>query len=115
MNRQEFEQARTFIYADVEREIALAKASQNPFKRLLLRIVGVPSGGGNFMAALALLSYTEFAGRLKNNDFSDVNSRKNFDDFFADLGKDYKQFLTSHNVYKSFRCGMAHEYYVKKD
>ena len=115
MNRQEFEQARTFIYADIEREIALAKASQNPFKKLLLRMAGVPSGGGNFMAALALLSYTEFAGRLKNNDFSDGNSRKNFDDFFVDLGNDYKQFLTSHNVYKIFRCGLAHEYYVKKD
>ena len=115
MNRQEFEQARIFIYADIEREIALAKASQNPFKKLLLRMVGVPSGGGNFMAALALLSYTEFAGRLKNNDFSDGNSRRNFDDFFSHLGKEYKEFLASHNVYKIFRCGLAHEYYVKKD
>ncbi len=115
MNKQEFEQAKSFICADIEREIALAKASQNPFKRLLLRIAGVPSGGANFMAALALLSYTEFAGRLKNNDFSDSNSRKNFDDFFGDLGQDYKQFLATHSVYKIFRCGLAHEYYVKKD
>ena len=67
------------------------------------------------MAALALLSYTEFAGRLKNNDFSDQNSRKHFDDFFEDLGPSYQQFLSQHNVYKVFRCGLAHEYYVKQD
>lgn len=115
MTRKEFEQAQTFIYADIAREVALATASQNPLKKLFLRVAGVPSGGGNFMAALALLSYTEFAGRLKNNDFSDRNSRKNFDDFFKDLGNGYKQFLASHNVYKIFRCGLAHEYYVKKD
>ena len=67
------------------------------------------------MAALALLSYTEFAGRLKNNDFSDQNSRKNFDDFFKDLGASYRQFLSQHNAYKIFRSGLAHEYYVKED
>jgi len=68
------------------------------------------------MLALALLSYTEYGGRLKNNDFSDGTSRKNFDDFFSDLGPAYKQFLTQHNnAYKTFRCGLAHEYYVKKD
>lgn len=115
MTRQELKQTQAFIYADIDREIALARASQNLLKRLFLGVAGVPSGGGNFMAALALLSYTEFAGRLKNNDFSDRNSRKNFDDFFKDLGDEYNQFLSAHNVYKIFRCGLAHEYYVKKD
>ena len=67
------------------------------------------------MAALSLLSYTEYAGRLKHNDFSDGNARKNFDCFFSDLGAGYKQLLTQFNVYKIFRCGLAHEYYVKKD
>lgn len=27
----------------------------------------------------------------------------------------YRQFLAEHNVYKIFRCGLAHEYYVKKN
>lgn len=67
------------------------------------------------MATLALLSYTEFAGRLKNNDFTDKNSRRNFDDFFKDLGPDYQKFLSKHEVYKIFRCGLAHEYYVKSN
>jgi hypothetical protein len=66
------------------------------------------------MAALSLLSYTEFAGRLKLDDFSDSNSRKCFDAFFGDLGPDYAHLLGKHNVYKILRCGLAHEYFVKK-
>ena len=115
MTKQDFERAKRFIYTDVEREIALAKATRHPLKRLLLRIAGIPHGGGNFMAALALLSYTEFAGRLKSQDFSSSNSQKNFDDFFGCLGSHYQKFLSQHKVYKDFRCGLAHEYYVKKD
>ena len=114
MTEQEFRQAQTFIYTDIGREIAMAKATEDPLKRSYLEKAEVPLGGGNFMAALALLSYTEFAGRLKNNDFSERNNRKNFDDFFTTLGTDYKKFLASHEVYKIFRCGLAHEYYVKK-
>lgn len=114
LTEEEFRQAQTFIYTDIGREVAMAKATEDPLKRSYLEKAGVPLGGGNFMAALALLSYTEYAGRLKNNDFSDGNNRKNFNDFFTTLGTDYKKFLDSHNVYKIFRCGLAHEYYVKK-
>ena len=115
MDKQQLLQAKSFIFADVEREIALANTSERWVGRQFLRLAKVPRGGGNFMAALALLSYTEFAGRLKNSDFSDQNSRKNFDDFFNDLGAAYQQFLSQHNAYRIFRCGLAHEYYVKKD
>jgi hypothetical protein len=115
MDKQQLLQAKDFIFADIEREIALADASEHLLGRFWLRRAKVPPGGGNFMAALALLSYTEFAGRLKNNDFSDQNSRRNFDDFFTNLGPSYQQFLSQHNVYKIFRCGLAHEYYVKQD
>jgi hypothetical protein len=41
------------------------------------------------MAALSLLSYTEFAGRLMLSDFSDGNSRKSFDEFFRNMGTGY--------------------------
>lgn len=115
MDKQQLIQAKDFIFSDIEREIALADASEHFLGRICLRFVKVKPGGGNFMAALALLSYTEFAGRLKNKDFSDQNSRKNFDDFFKDLGPPYQQFLSQHNAYKIFRCGLAHEYYVKQD
>ena len=115
MDKTQIVQAKNFIFSDIEREIALSDSSEKLLGRFLLRLAGVPRGGGNFVAALSLLSYTEYAGRLKNNDFSDTNSKKNFDEFFGDLGTDYKQLLTQHNIYKIFRCGLAHEYYVKKD
>ncbi len=115
MDKQQLLQAKDFIFADIEREIALADASEHSLGRFWLRRAKVHPGGGIFMAALALLSYTEFAGRLKNNDFSDKNCQKNFDDFFKDLGASYRQFLSQHNAYKIFRCGLAHEYYVKQD
>lgn len=76
MDKQRLLQAKDFIFADIEREIALADASEHSLGRFWLRRAKVRPGGGNFMAALALLSYTEFAGRLKNSDFSDQNSRK---------------------------------------
>ena len=114
--KKDFEQAKAFIYADIEREIALGKATRSKLRNFFLRIAGIPSGGGNFMAALALLSYTEFAGRLKNQDFSAGNSETYFNDFFALLGPHYRAFLNQHpEVYNTFRCGLAHEYYVKKD
>ena len=116
MDKVAVEQASVFMFADISHEIALANSSERVLGRLGLRLAKIPSGGGNFMAALALLSYTEYAGRLKNNDFSDGNSRKNFDSFFSDLGAGYKQLLAQPlNVYKIFRCGLAHEFYVKKD
>ena len=115
MDKQKLLQAKDFIFADIEREIALADASQRLLGRFWLRRAKVQTGGGNFMTALALLSYTEFAGRLNNNDFTIKNSKKNFDDFFENLGPSYKQFLYECEVYKIFRCGLAHEYYVKQD
>lgn len=115
MDKALIAQAKNFIFSDIQREISLADASDRRLGRLFLSLAGVPGGGGNLVAALSLLSYTEYGGRLKNNDFSDGNSRKNFDDFFADLGTGYEQILTQHNVYKIFRCGLAHEYYVKQN
>ena len=113
MDKQKLYQARDFIYSDIEREVALADASTRFLGRLCLGLAKVNPGGGNFMAALALLSYTEFAGRLKSNDFSEHNSKQHFNDFFKDLGPSYQRFLSEHDVYKVFRCGLAHEYYVK--
>lgn len=115
MDKTLIAQAKHFIFSDIEREIALADATERKMGRLLLSLASVPRGGGNFIAALSLLAYTEYGGRLKNDDFSDTNSRKNFDDFFADLGTGYQQLLRQHNIYKVFRCGLAHEYYVKGD
>ena len=114
MNKELFLQAKRFIFSDIQREIALAKASQCADKRQLLEELGIKSGGGNFLAAIGLLCYTEFAGGLKNDDFSPGKTRANFDSFFDELGPDYKAFNAKHDVYRDLRCGLVHEYYVKK-
>ena len=112
MTRDEFIQAKLFIFSDVEREIQLVRADGKA-----LQALGVTPGGGNFLAALGLLCYTEFGGKLrfgvKRADGSDVASA-NFNQFFDLLGRDYQAFRAKHNVYDIFRCGLAHEYYVKK-
>lgn len=114
MQRDRFDLATHFITTDIEREIGLAQAETSFWRRLLMRMLGNPPGGGNFLAALGLLCYTEFAGRLKRSDFSDGNARTCFDDFFRDLGDEYDRVLQAHNVYRDLRCGLAHEYFMKR-
>ena len=100
MDRDKFQQAREFICADIEREIALARDG---------------SGAGNFMCALALLCYTEFMGGAKRGKFQRSEARRNFESFFADLGVEYTSLTRAINVSGVFRCGLAHEYFVKED
>jgi len=110
-------QAIKFAMTDVRREIALSNASHEPGGAKALLKLGIEPGGGNFIAALGLLCYTEFGGLLKFN-HRDARGRsiasKNFNGFFDELGPDYKAFRSKHNVYDVFRCGLAHEYYVKR-
>jgi hypothetical protein len=112
MTRDEFVQAKLFMFSDIHREIQLARADPK-----VLEAAGVKSGGGNFLAALGLLCYTEFGGKLKfgvkRPNGTDIASA-NFNQFFDILGADYQSFRATHNVYDIFRCGLAHEYYVKK-
>ena len=118
MNKSDFLLAKEFIYSDIQREINLALASQNCIGNFFLRRLINNSGGGNFIAALGLLSYTEFAGRLKFNKLKkngDSVASENFNCFFDLLGDDYKTFRKNHNVYDIFRCGLSHEYFIKKN
>ena len=107
MNREEFIQAKLFMFSDVEREIQLARAGARQ-----LQAMGITPGGGNFLAALALLCYTEFGGKLQ---FGVKRPSANFNKFFDALGRDYAAFRATCNVYDVFRCGLAHEYYAKKN
>jgi len=113
MDKAAFEQAKLFLFSDIEREIQLARASQA--NESALRSLGITPGGGNFLAALGLLCYTEFGGKLK---YRKKTASENFNKFFDYLGPDYKAFRASfrrqNEVYDIFRCGLAHEYYVKK-
>jgi len=112
IGKSDLRQAKRFILNDIRREVRLAYASKNDERRANLKRLGVPAGGGNFLAALGLLCYTEFWGKLK---YGRGGARQNFDSFFDDLGPSYKAFRQSGvNVYHIFRCGLAHEYYVKR-
>jgi hypothetical protein len=88
-----------FIFTDVERELQLAQNGM---------------GGGNFLAALGLLCYTEVLGGVKRGTLAPGQGRKNFDSFFRDLGPAYGGLLDSgFDAYSVVRCGMAHEYLIK--
>jgi hypothetical protein len=117
MDQSAFKQAVLFAFADIRREIALAKVSQAKEAVEALQRMGVPAGGANFLAALGLLCYTEFAGKLKYNKIKNGNdwASENFNCFFDDIGPAYKAFRAAgHNVYNIYRCGLAHEFFVKR-
>ncbi len=105
------QEAIDFIMTDIEREIRLASLSERSVYRLLAKVFNLPKGGGNLMCALALLCYTEFFGKELGGS---GGSKVTFDRFFVKMGSPYKKLLNSHNVYDTFRCGLAHEYWVKK-
>lgn len=114
MIKDEFDQARLFISSDIEREIQLVRGQERWWKQVALKMCGIRPGGGNFLAALGLLCYTEFAGRIKRDDFSNRDSRACFDEFFAELGPEYTEILRTCAVYNDLRCGLAHQYFVKR-
>lgn len=119
MDHSKFKQAKNFIFTDIHREIRLAYASSSKADNTLLERMGIPTGGRNFLAALALLSYTEFGGKLKcqrKKEKGCDHASKNFNQFFDDLGTEYKNFRAAgNNVYDIFRCGLVHEYYAKNN
>ena len=90
-----------FIRRDIEREIILAREGR---------------GGGNFLAALGLLCYTDVLGGFITGSWERGTSRANFDAFFDLLGPEYvafRQTILPDDPYSLYRCGMAHEYAVK--
>jgi hypothetical protein len=89
-----------FIFHDITREVDHARAG---------------AGGGNLLAALGLLCYTEFLGSFKTGIRGRGRSRKNFNAFFPELGPCYAALAKTLDVYEVFRCGLVHEYLVKGD
>ena len=86
-----------FIYRDIKREIDLARA-------------GKPGGG--LLAAIGLLSYTEFMGKiaLKNKE----SYTRQFKTFLGLMGENYKRLVNDKemDVYKIFRSGMVQSYFT---
>jgi hypothetical protein len=118
MDQATFQRAKLFAFRDIQRELSLARASETEEGRGVLSQLGIEPGGGNFLAALGLLCYTEFGGKLKY-DCRHPNGREhaseNFNRFFDELGTGYQALRAAgHNIYDIFRCGLAHEYWVKR-
>ncbi|MGC4089442.1 MAG: hypothetical protein QM756_16445 [Polyangiaceae bacterium] len=116
IDRPGFEQAGRLLFVDIERELQLARVPEE--QHAALRALGVEHvGGGNLLAALGLLCYTEFAGKLMfghvRKDGRDKASA-NFNSFFDELGAEYAALRAKHDIYDLFRCGLAHEYYIKE-
>ncbi len=87
-----------FIKSDIQREINLARSGDS---------------GGNFLAALGLLCYTEFMGTMVLK--KEGSYTKQFKTFLRLMGEDYKQLIDEKkiDVYRLFRCGMAHAYFAE--
>ena len=96
-----------FIFTDVERSIR-AKT--------------------NFLTALGLVSYTEFIGGLMSGNAGQAgHSRASFNEAYRRLGPAYIAFDNEigrrfhdrrrkpRSVYDIVRCGLVHEYFVKKN
>ena len=102
-----------FMDADIRREIQMAEVSEG-HTWLGLGEPPWPTGGGNLLAALGQLCYTEFLGSFISGK-TKRHARRNFESFFARLGPCYEELAKAHDVYEIFRCGMVHEYAVKRD
>ena len=86
--------AKSFIGSDIQREINLAHNGK---------------GAGNFLCALGLLCYTEFAGNITGD--TSQSKIKRFNDFFRTLGAEYNDLIeNSVDVYGKLRSDLVHCY-----
>lgn len=111
-----------FIQGDIEREIYHARRTEEAKARG--ENPGPHAGGGNYLAALGLLCYTEYLGAFRTGrrgtDEEDKPRRgqaeKNFRAFLHSMGEPYRDFETKiapARVYNVYRNGFAHEYGAK--
>ena len=62
-----------------------------------------------------MLCYTEILGGIHRRTLAAGEAKRNFDTFFRELGPEYAQLLDDgYDIYGWFRCGMAHEYLIKR-
>ena len=90
-----------WMLKDIRREIEIAKSGKD---------------AGNVLCALGLMAYTEFMGSLMPSMENVKYSSQIFNEFLRYMGKEYSDLLDAKkiNVYDHFRCGLAHEYFIKK-
>ena len=69
------------------------------------------------LAALGLVTYTEFLGGIATGELGRQScSGNNFRAFLRYLGSDYEQLAQRGvDIYERVRCGLAHQYWIKGD
>ncbi|MFP3951825.1 MAG: hypothetical protein ACLFVP_06800 [Candidatus Bathyarchaeia archaeon] len=77
--------------------------------------------GSHYLTALGLASYTEYLGSIKGNRINEKGqTRHNYNVFLYDLNSEYRKIdekLQSNkrdSLYRRIRCGLFHEYFIKK-
>lgn len=67
------------------------------------------------LAALGLVTYTEFLGGIATGELGrQGSSASNFRAFLPYLGSDYEELARRGvDIYERVRCGLAHEYFIK--
>jgi hypothetical protein len=117
-----FDKIGEWMVRDIQREIALARASDGEDGKAALAALGIPAGGGNLLAALGLVSYTEALGRLRvwNEKGSFGNEVDCFNAFFDRMAVGrYREWWDAWDgnqrktIYHVLRNGLVHEYHPK--
>jgi hypothetical protein len=114
-----------WMQMDISREIRLAVLSSDPSTAIKLAALGL-SGGGNLLAALGLVSYTEALGliRLWNRKKGAYSKTEAcflafFDEMHGGLYMTWRLDWESRHpettLYEALRCGLVHEYAPKVD
>ena len=71
-------------------------------------------GDANYLAALGLVTYTEFLGGLWTGGLGLLGTSKdNFNAFIPYLGEPYQRIHQRVNIYDLVRCGLVHNYFIK--
>lgn len=72
-------------------------------------------GKAIFLSILGLSAYTEILGGLIRNKFGNGESGKNYKAGLRKMGAKYEELLDNGcNLYDIIRCGLVHEFFVKK-
>ena len=68
--------------------------------------------GALYLSALGIASYSEYLGGLLTNNLG--SNGDNFKAFFLRMNPNYPKMNNDVNLYKRIRCGLVHEYFIKK-
>lgn len=75
-------------------------------------------GRANFLSALGLSCYTEYIGGLSRKKLKTGESKKNYNCGLKLMGEKYAKLVGKYkgenSMYIRVRCGLVHEYFIKK-